>query len=356
MIKIAFGVQGTGNGHISRARIMAKAFAERNDVDVDFIFSGRAPEKYFDMECFGQYQTFSGLSFEVQAGKISHAKTIRNARPRQLWQDIQRMDLSRYDLVINDFEPITAWAAKRQGIPSMSISHQAAFALGAPQSGANFIDKLIMRYFAPTDIQLGVHWFHFGRSIVPPFVFEKPSQQGNGDYVLVYLPFEDIDDIKALLEPVSEHRFVCFHPNVSKPYTDEHIEWQPTSVSQFKPALIRANGVIANAGFELSSEALRLGKKLLLKPLSGQFEQLSNAHTLQQLELCDIMFRLDTDSVEDWLNSGPIEPIHFPDDPHVMVDWIVKKNWENTQPLCDALWKQVKFPDQTRQKLMTLAF
>ena len=62
-MKLLYGVQGTGNGHIARARIMAAALSQRSDIDVDFVFTGRAPDKYFDMDVFGQYQTLTGLSF-----------------------------------------------------------------------------------------------------------------------------------------------------------------------------------------------------------------------------------------------------------------------------------------------------
>ena len=49
-MRLLYGVQGTGNGHIARARIMAAALAQRDDINVDFVFTGRPPEKYFDME------------------------------------------------------------------------------------------------------------------------------------------------------------------------------------------------------------------------------------------------------------------------------------------------------------------
>lgn len=356
MMKIAYGVQGTGNGHITRARIMAAAFAERNDVEVDFFFSGRDPDHYFDMQCFGNYSTFDGLSFVTRRGKVNQYQTLLQAKPTQLLRDITALDLSQYDLLINDFEPVTAWAAKRQQVPSISISHQAAFTQGAPRQGAGLADRLIMRFFAPTNIQLGVHWFHFGRAILPPFINEKPILQPSQAHTLVYLPFENIDEISAMLEPLSEQTFMCFHPEIRQRSVRGHIHWNPTSIESFKAALQHSNGVIANAGFELSSESLQLGKKLLLKPLDGQFEQLSNASTLRQLELCETMFRLDTDSVEDWLQSDAIEPITFPDNPHILIDWFVRRNWNDTQQVCDELWKQVKFPDQTRDKLMSLAF
>ncbi|WP_100657690.1 MJ1255/VC2487 family glycosyltransferase [Alteromonas flava] len=355
-MRIAYGVQGTGNGHITRARIMAQAFAERSDVEVDYFFSGRPRQQYFDMQAFGEFKSFPGLSFATKNGRVNHLQTLKNAQPCRLIKDIKQLDLSSYDLLINDFEPITAWAAKSCGVPSMSISHQAAFNLGAPKTGATFIDQVIMRSFAPADIKLGVHWYHFGQTILPPFIHDVTNGDNGLDGYLVYLPFEATDDIEATLEPLSEVSFTCFHPTVQEVKKQGHITWHPTAVEPFQRQLKQSEGVIANAGFELSSEALKLGKKLLIKPLAGQFEQLSNAHTLKQLALCEVMYQLDTDAVEEWLAMPSIEPIDFPHDPHLLIDWITKQDWDSTNKLCDSLWKQVKFPEQTRQRLMALAF
>ena len=48
--------------------------------------------------------------------------------------------------------------------------------------------------------------------------------------------------------------------------------------------LKESEGIITNAGFETPSEALSMGKKVFVKPLKGQFEQLSNAKALKQLK------------------------------------------------------------------------
>ena len=56
--------------------------------------------------------------------------------------------------------------------------------------------------------------------------------------------------------------------------------------------------MICGAGFELAGESLQLGKKLLVKPLKGQFEQLSNALALEKLQLARIMRRLDRKAVQ----------------------------------------------------------
>jgi len=350
-LKILYGVQGTGNGHTSRARVMAKAFNERDDVKVDYLFSGRPPEKYFDMEVFGDYQTRKGLTFVHSEGAIDQFKTVSQASPLQLWRDIKELDLSGYDLVLNDFEPISAWAAKRQKVPAISISHQAAFAHDVPKAGQTITDRFIMRYFAPTQLNLGVHWYHFGHSIMPPFIEDQLSDVSCGTHYLVYLPFESLENISMLLEGLSEHNFICFHPDLTENKDEGHVLWRQTSKIEFHKELHSCAGVIANGGFELSSESLQLGKKLLIKPLHGQFEQLSNAKTLDELGLCQIMMNLDPEQLEQWLGEPPGEAISFPSDPSVLINWLISGNWQNTEAVCEQLWQQVRFPERVQRKL-----
>lgn len=354
MMKILYGVQGTGNGHITRARVMARTFANQQDVQVDYLFTGREQDKYFDMEIFGEFQTRRGLTFHHKNGSISKWLTLRNTRPGQFIKDVRDLDLSGYDLVLNDFEPVSAWAARLQNVPSISISHQAAFIHSVPKSGQKMLDKVVMKYFAPTQIQLGVHWYHFGHDIMPPFIEDELENSHQGRHFLVYLPFEGLDDIRTLLENLTEHTFEVYHPEINNDFVESHIKWHPTSKEKFHASLYHCAGVIANGGFELSSECLQLGKKLLIKPLHGQFEQLSNALTLETLELCNTMQTLDIDEVEHWIAQPDGEPIEFPKDPKILIDWIKSRQWNDTKSVCEQLWKEVKFPDKVRRKLMKL--
>ena len=354
-MKILYGVQGTGNGHISRARIMARAFAKRDDVQVDYLFSGREPERYFDMELFGQFRTLHGLSFVTERGEISHFKSIKGAKLLQLYKDIRQLDLSGYDLILNDFEPITAWAARYQNKPSISISHQAAFSENIPQTGNGLIERTILKYYAPTEFKLGVHWYHFGFNILPPFIEQSPKNTSNQNYYLVYLPFEAEDEIKMMLEPLSEHNFICFHPSVSKANVSENISWFPLGQSAFHKYLNGCTGVITNCGFELTSECLQLGKSLLVKPLGGQFEQLSNAMTLDKLGLCQTMLELSTEAIESWLESASKTYVEFPQDPHELIEWILERKWHQTTELCKSLWEKVIFPPEVKRRLTSMA-
>ncbi|WP_341502267.1 MJ1255/VC2487 family glycosyltransferase [Gallaecimonas sp. GXIMD4217] len=342
-MRILYGVQGTGNGHITRARVMAKALAERN-VKVDYLFSGRPAEAFFDMEPFGDYRIRKGLTFVTANGRVQLGQTLRQSRLLQFRRDIRELDLSGYDLVLNDFEPVSAWAARRQQVPCIGISHQAAFLQPIPKDGENLVARLLMRHFAPVDVEMGVHWYHFGHKLLPPII-EDHGHQGplKHDKVVVYLPFEALDQVVALLENFPDYEFHCYHPDAR--HEDRgHIHLRPPSRHQFPRDLAEAVGVMANGGFELPSEALKLGKKLLLKPLHGQFEQLSNVLTLRQLGLASVMYELSAVDLDAWLELPPAQPINYPNVAEALVDWVLAGAWDDHEQLCQSLWRQVAFP------------
>lgn len=346
-MRILYGVQGTGNGHLSRARVMAKALIEHN-IQVDFLFSGRKPEHFFDMECFGEYRVQAGMTFATHSGRVNVPQTVRQNCSLSLLKDIQALDLSCYDLVLNDFEPVSAWAARRQGVPSIGISHQAALTHPVPKLGSTWFNELLLNYFAPVDVALGCHWHHFGFPILPPFVEVDASPIEHTHQILVYLPFEEADVIAAFFKPFTDYQFLVYHAKQPTAPLADHILWHGFNRDGFKQHLATCGGVIGNAGFELASEALTLGKKLLVKPLIGQFEQLSNVAALQLLGAGDSMMSLDTGVVKRWLKAASPNPIAYPQVGDALVKWICSGQWQHTAPLCDDLWSQVKLPDTWR--------
>ena len=165
-----------------------------------------------------------------------------------------------------------------------------------------------------------------------------------------------IKDIQKTLSTFAEQDFICFHPNIKDAHIMENVIWHPTAKAPFKAALARCHGVIANAGFEMASECLHYNKRMLLKPLEGQFEQLSNAFTLSDLGLCQLMRTLDLEAIEQWLQSAPGASVQFPSNPNILIDWILQKQWTDTKSLCASLWQQVKFPPAVQQTLSQLNF
>jgi len=259
-MKILYGVQATGNGHITRARVMVQAL-QKAGVDIDFVFSGRQENQYFDMEPFGHFQHRKGLTFIVENGVINKSKTLFKSHPATFLQDVFSLDVRPYDLVISDFEPVTAWAAFRQKKNILGVGHQYAFDYDIPKRGENWISHQIMRLFAPVTKGLGLHWHHFEQPILPPII-ERETALVDCDEakILVYLPFEHPENILKMLSKSTEYDFHVYSPQTfESPFPN--IVYHALSRTGFQRDLNNCNGIISNSGFELISEALQLGKK-----------------------------------------------------------------------------------------------
>lgn len=337
-MKILYGVQATGNGHISRARAMAEAF-RAHAVEVTWLFSGRERNQLFDMAPFGHFLHRRGLTFATQAGSVRYWRTLRQNNLPQFLSDVRELPLGRFDLVVTDFEPVTAWAGRRAGIPTIGIGHQYALGPDTPIAGAHWLARQIMDRFAPVDRPVGLHWHPYNSNVLPP-ILDLPEQSGDAsDHVLVYLPFEDAAAVRALLQQFPEFRFHLYGPGLD---AAEHgnVSLRPTSVQAFKRDLASCAGVICNSGFELISECLHWQKPVLTKPLMGQTEQLSNALALIQLGHATVTARLDGQSLQPWLLQRPASPrLRFPDVAGTLAAWLAAGAQTEIATLQQQLWQ-----------------
>lgn len=339
-MKILYGIQGTGNGHITRARAMAEEFTNAG-IDVDYIFSGRPSNKYFDMSPFGDYKTYPGLSFSVEKGKINRLKTVIQNKPVRALSDSRTIPVENYDLVITDFEPLTAWAAKRKGIPSLGISHQYAFQFDIPRSRYDPVANAILKYFAPADDYLGVHWHHFNQPILPPISQPvKRSAYKIKNKILVYLPFIDLTDIVQVLQNQDDYQFYIYH-DINQPQDLDNLHLRSLSRKYFHENLATSAGVICNTGFTLISEAIQHGNNILTHPLQGQEEQLANAEALKTLDMAVILNKFNGTEIGHWLDSIKhtlVKPVEYTNVARTIVSWIKGGMQETTKELAARSW------------------
>lgn len=340
-MKILYGVQGTGNGHTTRARIMAKALADAG-AQVDWVFSGRERDKFFDMDIFGNFQSYRGLTFATQSGKVLYLKTALTSNLAQLFQDTKKINVEGYDFIINDFEPVSAWAAKRAGKKVIGLSHQNAFFYDIPKADSNIFVSWFMRNFAPVTMPIGLHWHHFNQPILPPLVEHSHYPNiSTPKHYLVYLPFAGLEDIVPQLREFPEYDFFVYQP-VPNAYDEGHIHVRPFSRDGFQADLHRCEGVICSAGFELPSEAIHLGKKILVQPVAGQMEQKSNALALEKLGYGNTTRRFDVETLRKWLPlPGPIKARDYPDVSKALVNWLMKGGGEDIRDLQQQLWQEI---------------
>ncbi len=339
-MKIFYGVQGTGNGHITRARVMARELYAAGH-QVEFLFTGRPPDKLFDMQIFNQYQCRDGLTFSIEKSQVNYIKTVLQSHPIQFIKDVKSLPLSDYDLIISDFEPVTAWAAKYHDLPVLGLGHQYAFKHAIPKAKADPLAHLVMQYFAPSQIHLGLHWHHFGQPVLPPII-ETPVPPGSvqQNKIIVYLPFENQHEVVPLLASFPDFDFHLYTPETI-PCQEQHISIKPLSREGFQRDLYDSAGIISNAGFELASESLQLGKKILAKPLHMQMEQLSNAKALEELGYGRVMHRLDRSVIADWLSDSRALRITFPNVAKAVVQWLNQGMPRIEQSWIEQIWNSV---------------
>ena len=105
-MKVLYAIQGTGNGHLSRALEIIPILQQHGEVDI--LISGNQSQVEFPFEV--TYR-FHGLSFVAsKLGGISFLKSLMNIKLFRLIREIRKLNVERYNLVISDYEPISAWA------------------------------------------------------------------------------------------------------------------------------------------------------------------------------------------------------------------------------------------------------
>lgn len=335
-MNILLGVQTTGNGHIVRSLALLQELRQRGH-NVRCLLSGPSAAGRWNVEQFRPFEIRTGLTFSSRAGKLDYVRTGLSNKPVQFLRDVASLAWRDLDLVISDYEPVSAWMARRRGVPSIGISHLYAFVHDVPKAGAS-ISHWLTNVFAPVQYPLGSHWHHFNQSILPPTVADDVHdlQLTEAEHVLVYLQFEDQAAVINLLQQFPEQRFRLYSGTAAG--ERGNITLCKIGRKPFIEDLASSRGVICNAGFSLVSEALQLGKKVLVKPLTGQVEQESNAVALEQLQLGRCMHRLCADSVRDFLAMDAIAPCNWPQIIGPLADWISTGNWHQPQPLLQQLW------------------
>ena len=147
-----------------------------------------------------------------------------------------------YDLVITDFDPISAYAAKKYKIPCMGIGHQYSFYQDIPMTNKmKFSSIFFPKIYAPVNFSIPFHFHHFKQPILPPFIdpilYDRRDKEKIGSHILVYLPWENLNDMITILKTVP--RDFIMYADVEYIKEIENITLKPFSNKNFKYDLLR---------------------------------------------------------------------------------------------------------------------
>lgn len=325
-MKILYAIQCTGNGHLSRAREVIPCLMKHGDVDL--LLSGRQSDVYL---MYAVRYRKEGLSFTFgKKGGIDLLDTLFRLRPVQFIKDIRNCPVEKYDLIINDFEPISAWACKRKSIPCIALSHQSSFLstkTPRPES-RNAFGEMILKTYAPATSWTGFHFQSYDTNIHTPVIRSavRNALVLEEDHVTVYLPAYDDRLIVKYLSPIKSVRWEIFSKRADHIFSEGNITVCGANDGAFIHSMATSRGVLTGGGFETPSEALFLGKKLFSMPMMNQYEQVCNSAALSQMGI-PVMHKMDTrftQAITDWLKSEDGPHIFFPDETEQIVDSIVR--------------------------------
>jgi uncharacterized protein (TIGR00661 family) len=339
-MKILYGINATGNGHISRARIIIAELKKRGH-DISCIISGRNDDSLYDIKEFKPFVLKKGFTFSKKDGKIKYLRTLFNIDLIQFVKDIKSID-EQFDLVITDFEPVSAYFSRIKNIPAFGIGHQYSFYKNIPMTVKMRFTRILFPYiYTPIKNVIPSHFSHFNQHILPPFlskiITNHKLKANSKDNVLVYLAWEELEKMIALLNQIKEKHFI-YYCDIQNQKVVKNVTLKPFSENGFKNDLIENKYLITNAGFQLPAEALFVGKKILCKPLEGQPEQEHNAKILNDLGYATISKTIDINSINNWLHSSKKIKIDFPNPLKLIVDIIENKNKDFSYEI-DKLWQ-----------------
>jgi uncharacterized protein (TIGR00661 family) len=325
-MKILFAIQGTGNGHISRAREIIP-FLQRYG-QVDTLVSGTQADVSLNDPVTYKLHGFS-LIFGKDGG-VDYQDSYKIMNLGQLYRDIRSLPLKQYDLIINDFEPVTAWACKLQGRTSVALSHQSSFlSKNTPRPSKKFHwAEWVFQFYAPTTHKIGFHFERYDDFIHTPIIRSEIRNQEIRDlgHVTVYLPAYDDKIITTYLKQIPEIKWHVFTKHSKIAYTDGNVQVEAVNNKRFNSSLANATGLLTGGGFEGPAEALFLKKKVIIFPMRNQYEQQCNAEAARRLGI-PVIKQLDNTFVaqlRNWLGSPNNMVVDFPDETETIVDNLIK--------------------------------
>lgn len=313
-MKILYAIQGTGNGHLARATEIVPLLRELAETDV--LISGTQADLNIPFAI--QYQ-FKGLSFIFgKTGGIDIFKTITQLNPFQFFYDILKLPVKKYDLVLSDFEPVSAWACKLQHKTCIGLSHQNAILhRSSPKpEKSDWLGRLILKNYAPVSLKYGFHFKQFDSSNFTPVIRKtiRQAKPENKGHYTVYLPAFSNDEIEKVLSEFPEISWEVFSKHSKQTYEVGKIRFQPVSLENFNLSFIYCEGVLCTAGFETPAEALFMGKKLCVIPMKNQYEQACNAAFLSEMGATVISdFNMDKKQLKFWIESKTTTQVKYPD-------------------------------------------
>jgi uncharacterized protein (TIGR00661 family) len=304
---------------------------------------------------------FKGLGFIFGSnGGIDLVETYKKNHIKVLFNEISNLPVDDYDLVINDFEPVSAWACYLKNVKCVAISHQASVLnKKAPQpADVDILGKAILKNYAPADVKYGFHFKPYSENTFTPVVRRQVRElkvENKGHYT-VYLPSYDDKRILKVLKLCGDTQWQVFSKHNKQLMGYRNITIQPIDNDAFIESMATSEGVLCGAGFETPAEALFMNKKLMVIPMKGQYEQHCNAAALKEMGV-PVLKSLKVENIDkiiNWIEEGLTIQVDYPDNTEEIINTIVATHspLDKQQPVVENQYTVKKFRNLILKKII----
>jgi uncharacterized protein (TIGR00661 family) len=297
-MRFVYGVQSTGRGHLTRLLGLLPLF-RRDGHELLVFVTGRwdPPDYFLDALAGTRVRRFPGLPMVPDGvGGVSKRRTVKAFATdlpglfRSFYKANRLISAFEPDLIVSDFDPVTGSPFVAPGTFKIGIGNCYAPVRSDVEHPAGFrrerfnvrvVDKLGT---SGLDVRLTSHFYPLDEDCLPPILRPEtlslqPEDRG---HLLVYHAFP------GLLAPVLA--FSKQHPSTPiilyghrpKPRglpSSVHVEMDS---SRFLDDLAGCTAFVGTAGFQSIAECFYLGKKLVVQPIEGHYEQIWNAAELER--------------------------------------------------------------------------
>jgi uncharacterized protein (TIGR00661 family) len=326
-MKILYAIQGTGNGHVSRAREIIPYL--QNYGEVDILLSGNNVHLNLPYEV--KYRS-TGISYHYGSnGNIDLIQSIRKFTPIKIIKELLDFPIQQYDLIINDYEFISSWAAALAGKRFVSFGHQPSFL--SPKTPMpekqSFAGNMILKYHIKQSNPIGLHFERYDDFIYTPVIRTqiRNLEVTDGEHYTVYLSSFGDEELFKYLSKV-DAKWEVFSIRAKEKYTKGNVTFFPANNDGFLNSVASCKGLLTGAGFETPAETLYLGKKLFCIPIKRQYEQYCNAAALTTLGV-PVVNDVDDSlpaQLENWINAPWNIKVNYADITPMLVEKIVREN------------------------------
>jgi len=294
MAKIIYGVSGQGFGHSTRSKEILTYLVKQGHQVLVFTYGQGL---FFLQKDFDIYE-IPGLGLHYKNNKLIYWRTVYDNVAKIINQSIKWHKIAKKfkeftpDIVVTDFEPLTAVLAKINHLPLISIDNQHQLTNSKVDCPLKARHDLLADKIAIKSVVWGAKYYlvtTFYQTVVAnkkTFLFSpivrqevldlKPRKK---DYILVYQT-SNFDSLVKELKKI-DAKFVMFGMKTEK--RDGNIEFKNFDTDSWLNYLADCKAIIGNAGLSLISECLYLQKPYLALPIKQQVEQIINAHYLEKL-------------------------------------------------------------------------